>query len=239
MGGTDVLRRSLGLTGYTRKGLGSSAVKASQQADKTLPSNIDNIKPEDLPGIADNARQSAEQVETTTDDQPIDTVWVAQARRELAWLAKAVTGVRDELANNLAKLTSIDDRKSEIDRHLAREHKKLTETDDTEMQRQIRDRIRKLASVLSDIELERQARLEALSTNRATVLSQINRIRETFRWLLSSIKTRHWLSAFVPCFVSKELLSHRFSQQSAWQSRTPVLALLRWGKCAGAGSQAT
>ena len=58
------------------------------------------------------------------------------------------------------------------------------ETDDTEMQRQIRDRIRKLESVLSDIELERQARLEALSTNRATLRSQINRINETFRRLL-------------------------------------------------------
>ena len=49
------------------------------------------------------------------------------------------------------------------------------------MQREIRDRIRKLDSVLSDIELERQARLEALCTNRATLRSQINRIRETFR----------------------------------------------------------
>lgn len=190
-GGTNAVRRSLGLAGYTsgtsRKGLSSSAVKALQQADKTLPSNLENIELEDLPGIADSARQSAEQVEstlTTIDDQPIDTVWVTQARRELAGLEKAMTGVRDELANNLAKLTSIDDRKSEVERHLAREHRKLTETDDTEMQREIRDRIRKLESVLSDIELERQARLEALSTNRATLRSQINRIRETFRRLL-------------------------------------------------------
>ena len=37
--GTNALRRLLGLTGYTRKGLSSSAVKALQQAaDKTLPS---------------------------------------------------------------------------------------------------------------------------------------------------------------------------------------------------------
>ena len=34
----------------------------------------------------------------------------------------------------------------------------------------------------------------------------------------SSMKTPHCLSAFVPCFASKELLSHRFSQQSAWRS---------------------
>ena len=136
------------------------------------------------PGIADSARQSAEQVETTIDDQPIDTVWVTQAGRELAGLEKEMTGVRDELANNLAKLTSIDDRKSEVERQLAREHEKQTETDDTEMQREIRDRIRKLESVISDIELERQARLEALFTNRATLRSQINRIRETFKRLL-------------------------------------------------------
>ena len=101
-------------------------------------------------------------------------MWVTQARRELARLEKAMTGVRDELANNLAKLTSIDDRKSEVERHLARENRKLTETDDTEMKREVRDRIRKLESVLSDIELERQA----------TLRSQINRIRETFRRLL-------------------------------------------------------
>ena len=74
LGGTDALRRSLGLTGYTRKGLSSSAVKALQQADKTLPSNLDNIELEDLPSIADSARQTAEQVEMTIDDQPSDTL---------------------------------------------------------------------------------------------------------------------------------------------------------------------
>ena len=86
MGVTDALRRSLRLTGYTRKGLSSSAVKAFQQADKTLPRNHDNIELEDLPVIADSARQSAEQVEstlTTIDDQPIDIVWFTQARSPL------------------------------------------------------------------------------------------------------------------------------------------------------------
>ena len=120
--GTDALRRLLGLSGYTRKGLSSSAVTALQQADKTFPSNLDDIELENLPGTADSARSSAEQVETTIDDQLVDTVWVTQARRMLAGLEKAMTGVRDELANNLAKVTNIDDRKSEVERHLAREH---------------------------------------------------------------------------------------------------------------------
>ena len=112
-------------------------MKALQQADETLPSNLDDIELKDLPGIADSACQSAKQVETTIDNQPIDTVWVTQAGRELAGLVKAMTGVRDELANNLEKLTSIDDRNSEVERHIAREHRKLTETDDTEMRREI------------------------------------------------------------------------------------------------------
>ena len=71
------------------KGLSSSAVKALQQADKTLPSNLDNIELEDLPGIADSPRQRAEQVDstlTTIDDQQIDTMWATQARGELAGL---------------------------------------------------------------------------------------------------------------------------------------------------------
>ena len=112
-------------------------MKALQKVDKTLPSNLENIELKDLPGIADSARRSAEYVETclmTIDDQPFDTAWVTQVIRELAGLKKAITGVRDELVNNLAKLTSIDDRKSEVERHLAREHRKLTETDVTEMQ---------------------------------------------------------------------------------------------------------
>ena len=125
----------------------------------------------------------------TINDPQIDVAWVTQARRELAGVWEAMTRSRDELANNLAKLSAIDDRKSEVEKHLAREHRKLTETDDTEIQQDIRDRMEKLKGELSDIELERQARLEALSTNRAALRSQINRIRETIRRLLHEDKT--------------------------------------------------
>ena len=221
MGGTDALRRSLGLTGYTWKCLGSSAVKALQQADKTLPSNLDNIKLEDLPGIADSARQSAEQVETTIDDQPIDTVWVTQARSELAGLEKAMTGVRDELANNLAKLKSIDDRKSEVERHLAREHHKLTETATLKCRERFETKsegssVYPLTSSLKD----RQGSKPSPRTEQPSGLRSTESVRRSGG---SSMKTPHWLSAFVPCFVSKELLSHRFSQQSAWRSRPVCL----------------
>ena len=196
-------------------------MKALQQADKTVPSNLYNIELENLPGIDDSARQSTEQVETTLttiDDQPIDTVWVTQARRELAGLEKAMTGVRVEMANNLAELTSIDDRKSEVERHLAREHRKLAETDDTEMQRERVEtesessRVYSLTSSLKD----RQGSKPSPRTEQPSGPRSTESMRHSDR---SSMKTPHWLSAFAPCFVSKELPSHRFSQPSAWRSR--------------------
>ena len=228
VGSTDALRRSLGLTWYTRKGLGSSAVRALQQADKTLPRNLDNIELEDLSGIADSARQIAEQVETTIDDQPIDTAWVTQVRRELARLEKARTGVRDELANNLAKLTSIDDRKSEVERHLAREHRKLTETDDTEMQRERFETESESSTVysLTSSLKDRQGSKPSPRTEQPSGLRSIKSVRHSDG---SSMKTPHWLSAIAPCFVSKELPSHRFSQPSAWRSLPLCLRSLAAG----------
>ena len=194
-GGVYAVRRSLGLPDYrsgASRGLGREVVETLQSADETLPKNIEAIELKDLSGVADTTSQSVEDVATalkTINDPQIDVAWVTQARKELAGVWEAMTRSRDELANNLAKLSAIDDRKSEVEKHLARERRKLTETDDTEIQQDIRDRMEKLKVELSDIELERQARLEALSTNRATLRSRINRIRETIRRLLHEDKT--------------------------------------------------
>lgn len=119
---------------------------------------------EDLPGIADSARQSAEQVETTLTtihDQPIDIAWVTLFRRVLAGFENAMTGIRDESANNLTKLSSINDGKTEVEQHLALEHRTPTETNDTEIQREVRDMIRKLESVLADIELKKTGKTQS------------------------------------------------------------------------------
>ena len=194
-GGLYALRRSLGLLDYrsgVSQGLSREVVETLQSAEETLPKNIEAIELKDLSGVADTTSQSAEDVETalkTINDPQIDVAWVAQTRRELAGVWEAMTRSRDELANNLAKLSAIDDRKSEVEKHLARERRKLTETDDTEIQIQqhIGDRMEKLKGELSDIELERQARLEALSTNRAALVRPSGG---------SSMKTRRWLSEF-------------------------------------------
>ena len=65
-----------------------------------------------------------------------------------------MTEMRDEMVNNLAKLSKVDERKSEVEKHLAREHQKLTETSDPEIQQEIRDRIKNLERELSDIKIE-------------------------------------------------------------------------------------
>ena len=189
-GGTYALRRSLGLIDYrsgVSRRLGREVVETFKSAEEALPKDIESIDLKDLSCAADTTSQSVEDVETalkTINDPQIDVAWVAQTRRDLAGGREAMTRSRDELANNLAKLSAIDDRKSEVEKHLARERRKLAGTDDTEIQQDIRDRMEKLKGELSDIELERQARLEALSTNRAALRSQINRIRETIRRLL-------------------------------------------------------
>ena len=194
-GGTYALRRSMGLTDYrsgVSRRLGREVVETLQSAEGALSKDTESIELKDLSGVADTTSQSLEDVETalkTINDPQIDVAWVAQTRTELVGVWEAMTRSRDELANNLAKLSAIDDRKSEVEKHLARERRKLTETDDTEIQQDIRDRMEKLKGELSDIELERQARLEALSTNRAALRSQINRIRETIRRLLHEDKT--------------------------------------------------
>ena len=193
-GGAYAVRRSLGLPDYrsgASRGLGRESWRHSR-VQRSLPKNIESIELKDLPGVADTTRQSAEDVETalkTINDPPMDTAWVTQARRKLARVWEAMTRSRDELANNLAKLSAIDDRKSEVEKRLVWERRKLAETGDTEIQQDIRDRMEKLQGELSDIELERQARLEALSTKRAALRSQINRIRETIRRLLHEDKT--------------------------------------------------
>ena len=191
---------SLGLTGYTSKTsrLSSAAERALRQADKALSgsaSNIENIEHKDLSGVVNSVLRSIEQAETVLDeeqtealtsinDQPLDTVWVSPTATEPAGLAKAMTGVKDEMVNNLAKLSEVNERKSEVEKHLAREHQKLTETSDPEIQQKIRDRIKNLVQVFLDIKIERGSRFEALSANRAALRSQINRIREAFRRIL-------------------------------------------------------
>ena len=157
--------------------------KGLQQAVDTLPAGGENIPLPDFSSVADDAIASAEVATTgldeeltsgqaaalaTIDDPPLDVQWVGQAKRELEGLGLAMTRTRDELTNNLAKLT-------ELDRHIALEKRKLDEARDG-----IGEFTRRLRGLLD----ERASRLEAAAANRETLRSQINRMRATITRIL-------------------------------------------------------
>ena len=78
--------------------------------------------------------------------------------------------MRGEHTNNVAKL-------SEVEEHLVLERRKFDEAPDEATRNRIAERIRNL-------ENERAARLEAASSTRKALRSQVNRIRETFHRML-------------------------------------------------------
>jgi hypothetical protein len=119
-------------------------------------------------GIASDTIHTMETTFTDTDDPPLNL-------REIRGLDKAMQTIRGELTNNLAKLSVLDDR-------IALEKRKLTETDNDELKNLITERLR-------NIEDERAARLEAASTNREALRSQINRFRETIHRILNEDTT--------------------------------------------------
>jgi hypothetical protein len=92
-------------------------------------------------------------------------------KREMDSVLKAMTTVKEEVANELAKLGAVDNR-------IAYEREKLTQVgDDEENKKRIESRIR-------DLESERSARLEVINVNKEKLRSQINRIKETIRKIL-------------------------------------------------------
>ena len=59
-------------------------------------------------------------------------------------------GMRDELVNNLDKLSSVNDQISGVEEHLTREHQKPSEIDDPEIQQDVEDQINDLERELID-----------------------------------------------------------------------------------------
>ena len=96
--------------------------------------------------------------------------------REMLGLDAALQRTRGELVNNLAKLSVLDE-------HIAYEKTKLAnETISEDMRERILERIKVMES-------ERLPRLEAASTNRTALRSQINRIKESIQIVLNEDTT--------------------------------------------------
>ena len=159
--------------------MSAQAAAALRKVENNLP-NIDNVEMTDLPNTAETL---VEEIETSFiylgEDETGKQIYMAKREgTQTDGILKAMTSVREELANNLAKL-------SETNKHLAKENTKLEEAkaDNDEFQiKRISDRIR-------DLESERSARLEAINVNRDKLRSQVNRIKDTINKILKEDTT--------------------------------------------------
>ena len=165
-GGASEMRRSLSLSEYRTK-LSSKAISTLHETQRKLPVNVEEIPMQELPQAA---TETINELET---DPPLPM-------REIIALNESLQSIRGELVNNLAKL-------SELDKHIEYEKQKLADMDDDpRLPREIKERTEKR---LKDLQIERDARLEVLSTNRKELSSQISRIRETIRTILNEDTT--------------------------------------------------
>ncbi|CAG2207381.1 unnamed protein product [Mytilus edulis] len=99
-------------------------------------------------------------------------------KREMDGVISAMTTVKEELENNLAKL-------NETNKDLAKENAKLEQAKEDNDEFQI-DRI---SSRIRELESERSARLEVININKEKLRSQVNRFKQTIHKMLNEDKT--------------------------------------------------
>ena len=157
-------------------------IKLTKQSSKRLENNLeklDNTEPffqEDPLSVIKYAKQTVEDaINIVGRDEVLKSMGITYTYRELLGLDKALTTQKGELTLNLDKL-------SKLDEHIDREETKLTQTNDPEMIARIKNR-------LSDLRIERDSRLEAVSTNKQLIKSQIYRIKETVHQILNDDNT--------------------------------------------------
>ena len=99
-------------------------------------------------------------------------------KREMDGILKAMASVKEEIANELAKLNGTN-------KDLAKENTKLEQAkaDNDEFQ------IERISSRIRDLESERSARLEVINVNRDKLRSQVNRIKDTINKILKEDTT--------------------------------------------------
>ena len=164
------MRRQLGVSEYNPK-LSSKAISTLHETQRKLPVNVEEIPLQELPKAATETINELDLQFTTNPPLPM---------REILALNESLQSIRGELVNNLAKL-------SELDKHIEYEKQKLADIDDDpRLPREIKERTEKR---LNDLQIERNARLEVLTTNRKELSSQISRIRETIRTILNEDTT--------------------------------------------------
>ena len=177
-GGTGAIKDLLSLPDYTStvKPLSAQAAAALQKVENNLP-DIDSVEMTDLPNTAETL---VKEIETSFIDLERDETGTQtdMTKREMDGILKAMASVKEEIANELAKL-------NETNKDLAKENTKLEQAkaDNDEFQ------IERISSRIRDLESERSARLEVINVNRDKLRSQVNRIKDTINKILKEDTT--------------------------------------------------
>lgn len=134
---------------------------------------------QELLETASNSETHVKEIETSfmTTYNEMETQ-TDMTKREMDGVISAMTSVKEEIANELAKL-------NETNKELAKENTKLEQAkeDNDEFQ------IKRITSRIRDLEYERSSRLEVININKEKLRSQVNRIKETIRKILKEDKT--------------------------------------------------
>ena len=177
-GGTDAIRDFLNLPDYRSavKPLSAQAAATLQKVENNLP-DIDSVEMTDLPNTAETL---VKEIETSFIDLERDETGTQtdMTKREMDGILKAMASVKEEIANELAKL-------NETNKDLAKENTKLEQAkaDNDEFQ------IERISSRIRELESERSARLEVINVNRDKLRSQVNRIKDTINKILKEDTT--------------------------------------------------
>lgn len=107
---------------------------------------------------------SYKEIETQTD----------MTKREMDGIISAMTSVKEEISNELAKL-------NETNKEITKQNTKSKQAEEDNDEFQM-DRITKR---LRDLESERSARLEVININKEKLRSQVNKIKETIYKVLN------------------------------------------------------
>ncbi|CAG2196287.1 unnamed protein product [Mytilus edulis] len=137
---------------------------------------------QELLEIASNEETHVKEIETSFIEQGTSFIneetQTDMTKREMDGIISAMTSVKEEIANELAKL-------NETNKDLAKENAKLEQAKEDNDEFQI-DRI---SSRIRELESERSARLEVININKEKLRSQVNRFKQTIHKMLNEDKT--------------------------------------------------
>ncbi|XP_071152341.1 uncharacterized protein PF3D7_1120000-like [Mytilus edulis] len=137
---------------------------------------------QELLEIASNEETHVKEIETSFIEQGTSFIneetQTYMTKREMDGIISAMTSVKEEIANELAKL-------NETNKDLAKENAKLEQAKEDNDEFQI-DRV---SSRIRELESERSARLEVININKEKLRSQVNRFKQTIHKMLNEDKT--------------------------------------------------